>query len=132
MIGLDTNVLLRILVDDGSEQVSIARRFAADQLERGERLWIDRVVLAELSWVLTTAFDYDRKQIANALHQLLSSGAYQFDDRDVVLAAWEKYREGPAGLADCLIAAKHAFSGCTFTATFDRAMRELPTTRVLG
>jgi predicted nucleic-acid-binding protein len=131
VIGLDTNVLLRILVDDGSPNVAVARRFAVEQVERGERLFLDRVVLAEIEWVLASIYGYARAQIAAAIHAVLENGAYEVEDRPVVHAAWEKFRDGSADFSDCLIAAKHATAGCAFTATFDRGMRGLPTTRVL-
>lgn len=47
MIGLDTNVLVRVLVDDGSRDVARARAFVADQAKAGEDFHIDAVVLAE-------------------------------------------------------------------------------------
>ncbi len=131
MVGLDANVLLRILVDDGSAQVLVARRFAAGQVAAGERLHVDRVVLAEIEWVLGSVFGYERAQIASALVALLENGAYDVEDAGVVRAAWERYRDGGADFSDCLITAKHAAVGCVFTATFDKAMRGLPTTKVL-
>ena len=131
MVGLDTNVLLRILVDDGSSQVAVARRFAAEQVAGGQRLHVDRVVLAEIEWVLGSIFGYERTQIASAFAAVLENGAYDVEDDDVVRAAWGTYRDGNADFSDCLVAAKHAAVGCVFTATFDKAMRGLPTTKVL-
>ena len=132
MIGLDTNVLLRILIDDGSSHVATARRFASEQVQNGESLYVEHVVLAEIEWVLGSTFKYGREQIGAAIDMVLGNSAYEVADREVALAAWTKYRDGHADFADCLIAAKHAAAGCAFTATFDRAMRTLPTTRVLG
>ncbi len=131
MIGLDTSVLLRILIDDGSSNVVTARRFAADQVKNGKHLHVGHVVPAEIEWFLGSTYGYGRAQIATALGAVLKNGAYDIVDRDVLLTAWSQFQSGPADFVDCLIAAKHASVGCQFAATFDKAMRGLPTTRVL-
>ena len=46
MIGLDTNVLLRVLVDDGSRDVQKARAYVAARADEGHDFFIDTVVLA--------------------------------------------------------------------------------------
>ena len=131
MIGLDTNVLLRILVDDGSPQVATARRFAVEQTSAGHTLYVDQIVLVEAVWVLESVFAYGKAQVVAALDALLNNASYVVERRDTAAAAWTKFRDGRADYSDCLIAANHAAAGCAFTATFDRAMRELPTTRIL-
>ncbi len=60
MIGLDTNVLVRVLVDDGSADVTKARKFVAAQAAEGCDFFVDKVVLVEMVWVLETVFGYGR------------------------------------------------------------------------
>lgn len=131
MTGLDTNVLLRILVDDGSPQVSLARAFAVAEAKSGKLLYVDHIVLVEVVWVLESVFDYARGQCAAVIQSLLSNAAYRLGDREIVEAAWTKFRDTRADFSDCLIAARNAAAGCACTATFDRAMRELPTIKLL-
>lgn len=57
--------------------------------------------------------------------------AFAFEDRDAVADAAALFEHSACGFSDCLIAAKHARLGCSFTATFDRSMRKLPCVKLL-
>lgn len=126
MIGLDTNVLVRVLVDDGSPDVAKARNFVAARAAGGHDFCVDAVVLAETVWVLETVFGYGRADIAAAIDALLNNAAYAVDGREAVAAALVGFRATRADFSDCLIAARNAAAGCERTATLDKAMRRLP------
>lgn len=126
MIGLDTNVLLRVLVDDGSPEVAKARNFVAARAAAGHDFHIDAVVLAETVWVLETVFGYGRADIAAAMVALLGNAAYVIDGREAVASALAGFRGTKADFSDCLIVARNAAAGCVDTASFDKAMRRLP------
>jgi predicted nucleic-acid-binding protein len=61
--GLDTNVLLRLLLADDPRQAARAREWL-DAQPRGQRLLINRIVLCELVWTLRRGYRFDREQIA--------------------------------------------------------------------
>lgn len=126
MIGLDTNVLVRVLVDDGSANVTKARKFVAAQAADGRDFFVDTVVLVEMVWVLETVFGYGRTDIATAIEAILGNAAYVVDGRETVVAALAQFRKGKADFSDCLIVARNTATGCTGTATLDKAMRHLP------
>lgn len=126
MIGLDTNVLIRVLVDDGSADVATARNYVAARAAEGCDFHIDAVVLAETVWVLETVYGYDRTDIAAAITALLGNAAYVIDGREAVTVALANFRQGKADFADCLIAARNTAARCEHTATLDRAMQRLP------
>jgi len=126
VIGLDTNVLVRVLVDDGSRDVARARSYVAAQAAAGQDFRIDAVVLVETAWVLETVFGYGRSDIATAVEALLGNAAYVIDGRDTVATALAGFRATSADFSDCLIAARNAVAGCAATATLDKAMRRLP------
>ena len=65
MIGLDTNVLLRYLLQDDAAQAARAAR----ELERDERFLIDGIVLCELVWVLEAGYGCSRADIVGALER---------------------------------------------------------------
>lgn len=125
MIGLDTNVLIRVLVDDGSPDVGKARKFVAAQAAEGCDFLVDTVVLVEMVWVLETVFGYSRADIAAAIDALLSNAAYVIDARESIAAALAGFRATRADFSDCLIVARHAAAGCAGTASLDKAMRRL-------
>ncbi|MFN6961848.1 MAG: PIN domain-containing protein [Rhodocyclaceae bacterium] len=126
MIGLDTNVLIRILVDDGSPQVAQARQYVSAAAAAGHDFFIDTVVLAETVWVLDSVFGYRRHDIATVIDALLGNAAYLLADREAVMAALAHYRASSADFSDCLIVARCRASGCAGTATLDKAMECLP------
>jgi predicted nucleic-acid-binding protein len=131
MIGIDTNILLRLwLNDDPAQNKRIDSLLAAHGAMPGS-LFVTDVVLVEAIWTLRSAFEQDKHAQSLAVRSLLEESAFAFEDRDAVLAALRLFEAGSCGFADCLVAAKHARQGCDFTATFDRGMRKLPGVKVL-
>jgi predicted nucleic-acid-binding protein len=126
VIGLDTNVLVRVLVDDGSLDVAKARNFVAARATEGHDLHIDAVVLAETAWVLETVFGYGRADIAAAVEALLGNAAYVVDGKEAGAAALADFRSTKADFSDCLIVARNTRAGCEYTVTLDKAMKRLP------
>ena len=131
MIGIDTNILLRLwLNDDPAQNRRIDALLAEHGGTRGSLLVTD-VVLVESIWTLKSAFDQDKDAQLIAVRSLLDETAFAFEDRETVARAVTLFEAGSCGFADCLVVAKHARQGCDFTATFDRGMRKLPGVKVL-
>lgn len=61
MIAVDTNVLVRILVDDpgAAPQMQSARAL----LEKSEALYVPQIVQVETVWVLESAYGFDKTAI---------------------------------------------------------------------
>lgn len=131
MIGLDTNILLRLWLDDDPAQNGRIDRLLAEQGSAPGSLLLSDVVLAEAVWTLHSAYRQDKAAQLLALRSLLAEPAFAFEDRDGVALAVSLFEQHGCGFADCLIAAKHARLGCGFTATFDRRMRGLPGVQLL-
>lgn len=117
MIGLDTNVLLRLMTRDDPAQTELAERLTASS---GETMRISDIVLAELAWTLRRKFKWEKPRIVSALYALLSQASFVFEDRAVVMAATRGYERGRADFADCLIGAANAEAGVHTTYTFDQ------------
>ena len=120
MIGLDTNVLVRLWVQDDARQAEAARAFVAEHGQQPGSLRVSDAALLEGVWTLKSVYRYSRSEIASALTGLLEEPAYALFDRHRVRAALDQYRASRADFGDCLIAADNASAGCGFTATFDR------------
>lgn len=131
MIGIDTNILLRLwLNDDPAQNKRIDTLLVAHGGTPGSLLVTD-VVLVEAVWTLKSAFEQDKQAQLIAVRSLLEEAAFAFEDREAVTAALNLFEATSCGFADCLVVAKHARQGCDFTATFDRGMRKLPGVKVL-
>jgi len=126
MIGLDTNVLVRLLTRDDPNQGRLAQHFIDRHSSSEDPAFINRVVVVELVWVLESYSDYSRSQIADAVESLLSTANFRVEDQSAFRSAVKAYREG-ADFADALIATINDWRGCSATATFDAdARKKLP------
>lgn len=125
MIGLDTNVLVRLFVDDDMVQARAARAFVAERCSPGDPAYVDRVALCETVWVLTSVHGYDRASVADLIDKLLSTEGISVEDADAVYDALRIYRRRGVGFADALIGEVNRARGCEATATFDRKAARL-------
>lgn len=65
MLAVDTNLLVRIVVNDDPEQVRRAAR-----LFEAEQIFVPKTVLLETEWVLHFAYQLDPGAIAHALRAI--------------------------------------------------------------
>ena len=124
MIGVDTNILVRYLVEDDAVQTEMAADFLERRSSPARPAFVNRVVVAEVVWVLERVFRYPRHLIADNLSELLRTASIRVEDVDDVAEALGLYRDG-AGFTDALIGVSNARQGCSVTATFDRKARRL-------
>ena len=126
MIGLDTNVLVRYLTQDDPVQSAQANAFVERQLSSAEPGIIGHGVLCEVGWVLSRAYGYTRKQVADALGALLTCREFQVESPDLAILAVPDYRQGTADFSDYLLGRAHQRLGARYTATFDRKAAQAP------
>ncbi len=120
MIGLDTNVLVRILTGDDAVQQKAAAAHIRAHCHAADPGWINRIVTLEIVWVLERSYGYSREQVAGALERLLVTAELQFENHDDIRSAIAEYRKG-ADFADALLAQRNRSDTCSTTVTFDRA-----------
>ena len=132
MRGLDTNILVRYITGDDSQQTPRAKTFIERAEDEGERLCVDTIVPCELCWTLRgRPYAFDRPSIAAVLERMLASTVFEIQGRDLVQRATEAYRLGPADFADYLIGLHNQHEGCRDTTTFDTNLNDHPAFRLL-
>jgi predicted nucleic-acid-binding protein len=131
MIGLDTIVLLRLLVRDDPVQYEAAARFARKAVAQGETLFINRIVVAELVWALARSYRRSREEIATAIEQILMTAEFEVEGSTLAWAALNEYKRSNVDFADCLIGIVNKGADCTTTVTFDRKTEKLETFKLL-
>ena len=119
MIGLDTNVLVRYIMQDDPVQEALATCLL-ESLTADAPGYVPVVALVELYWVLSSCYDLDRPQLIEAVEGLLHTQVIVVENAEVVWKAVRTYRMGSADFPDCLIASVAATVGCLQTMTFDR------------
>ena len=118
MIGLDTNVLVRYVMQDDPRQSARATSLI-EALSADEPGFVPVVALVELVWVLAGSYALDRTQIATVLDTVLRSKELIVDRADLVTQALHRYSTAGADFADALIERIAAAAGCSATMTFD-------------
>lgn len=131
MTRLDTNVLVRFLVQDDAAQAKAAQDLMATFTE-AEPGFVCREVLVELVWVLERAYALSRTDIADAVNGLLEARELVVEAGDRAAVAIDRYRKGGPGYADQMIALAGQGAGCGKTVTFDRKAAGLPGMSLLG
>lgn len=124
MIGLDTNILVRLFVEDDQVQTAQARRFVRRECTAESPGFINCIVLAELAWVLRR-HGYGKGDIAGVVEKLLSGRDRRVEHPNEVAAALTDRKAGDMDLVDSLIARINRAQGCAVTATFDRKAAKL-------
>lgn len=119
MIGLDTNVLVRLFAHDGDAQSELARD-VLDTLSPAFPGFVSVVVVAELVWVLARSYRASRTEVRRAVRALLDAPSFIVEAYEVVERALKRYATTACDFADCLIACTAAEKGCRTTLTFDR------------
>jgi predicted nucleic-acid-binding protein len=118
MIGLDTNVLVRYIMQDDPRQSAKATTLM-ESLKVDRPGFVGVVSIVELYWVLTSCYDLTNDQVKQALDILLRTREIVVDRADEVLRALKVFETGKADFADCLIERMAASAGCEQTMTFD-------------
>lgn len=119
MIGLDTNVLVRYIMQDDVKQAALASELI-EALTLEEPGFIPLVAVVELVWVLSSSYELVRSQVVQALEALLQTKEIQVENAEVVWRAVRMYRASAADFADCLVERSAAAAGCTRTLSFDQ------------
>jgi len=125
MKGVDTNVLIRYLVQDDPPQARRANSFLTEECSAEDPGLINRVVLCELVWVLESAYGYPRDNVSLVLERILRTAQLKVEDHEDAWSALREYRAG-GDFADALIAAVNKRLGCQYTVTFDRKAGHRP------
>lgn len=120
MIGIDTNVLVRHIVQDDEGQAKEATRLIESCCTADDPGLISLVVLCELVWVLDRGYGYGRAMIAGLLRRLLSVDDLRVERSELAWQAVGLYEKGKADFADYVIGLCHSQQGAEVTYTFDR------------
>jgi predicted nucleic-acid-binding protein len=132
MIGIDTNVIVRLLVADDEKQTEAASRYLKQHCSSDDPALLSDIVVVECAWVLEDVYAYSRAQIGDAIDGLLATAQLRAADASAVGMALERFRSSSADFADCLLGVSNTDAGCEYTATFDRKASKLPEFRLLA
>ena len=131
MISIDTNVLIRDLVEDDAEQVE-ATRLLLDSLTIENPGFVCREVILEISWVLRNAYRFTREQIAEALLKIIGMENLLVETSDDVARSARRYGEGNDDFSDLMILEASRRIGALPLYTFDRRLSRMEGAMLVG
>ena len=135
MAAIDTNILVRFLVEDDAAQCALAQRLIAAALNAGDTLYVPITVALELEWVLRSNFGFSKSTVVQTLHALLSSTELSFESEpalELALMLFEDAQNTKADFSDCLhIALAHKAEQAPLW-TFDKAAAKIEGARLLS
>ena len=102
MISLDTNALVRMLIEDDRRQAKMIEETIALAEEKSIQILILSEVLLETVWVLESVYQCIREEISQFLEALIFTPIFTFVDSQVIRRATHEYKKG-GDFADLLI-----------------------------
>lgn len=101
MIAVDTNILVRLLIDDPSapKQINLAKAL----LKKARQVFVPQIVQIELVWVLESAYGFDKAAVITVLKHLQQSVVFVLQQASQFDAALIHFENQPADFSDYLI-----------------------------
>jgi predicted nucleic-acid-binding protein len=122
MLGLDSNVLLRHLLNDDPVQSPAATKFILANCSRETPGYINLMVLVETLWTLRRGYQYSRAELSRTVAALLATADFEIENAETVSIAVAKSDETGIDLPDLLIILHNEAHGCSRTVSFDKTL----------
>ena len=130
-IALDTNVLVRFLTQDDTEQFEIAQDII-NKCSAKQPAFICREVLVELVWVLERSYRYSRNEITAAVMGLISAAKLNVETAQDVAEILPLYQNEGFGFSNLMIRQAAIKNGGRDLQIFDREAAKLAGVTLLG
>ncbi|MDV3252962.1 PIN domain-containing protein [Devosia sp. BK] len=132
MIALDTNILIRLLVNDDKAQAALAEQFIRRHTAE-DPVFVGREVILELIWLLMSRYRYPLEAVRQALDRLFMSANLAIEEEDAIKTALYLAERTGADIADAIIATIALQRDCTQIVTFDKdAAKRIPGMELLA
>jgi predicted nucleic-acid-binding protein len=132
MPALDTNVLVRYIVQDDPSQLAAAKRLIRRCVAEASTLFVPVTVVLELEWVLRSSFAFAKDDVLMTLSALFSAAELTFESERALEVALQLFRKGSADFADCLHVALATQAGEQPLWTFDKSASKVSGARLLA
>ena len=102
MIALDTNALVRLLIEDNEKQALTVKKIIESAENKGQQIIILTQVLIETVWVLESVYECTREDICRFLETLTYTSVFTFSEPKIILNAIRYFEKG-GDFADLII-----------------------------
>jgi predicted nucleic-acid-binding protein len=122
MKALDTNVLVRFLVNDDQAQGRRVKSLFESAEQAGESFLITTPVVMELLWVLSAVYEFSHGELVEALELLSQMPLLEFENSGALKQLIRLGRSLRADLPDLWIGLAGQARGCDSTLTFEKRL----------
>lgn len=123
MIALDTNAIVRLLLEDDASQAATVRSvIRRAEKEEGRQIVVLPEVLIETVWVLESAYTCTRPEIHAFLKAILNTSIFTVVDAPVIASAIRKFKDG-GDFADHVIVGQARRNKAQMLLSFDRNLQ---------
>ena len=120
---LDTNVVLRFLLDDHAELSKAAAGLFQHAADGKFLLIFTDLCIAEAVWVLTSYYKLERQTVAGSLAKMIVKAGIQCPTLEPTLDALARFKDSNCDFFDCYLAAQASALGVGI-ASFDKDLRK--------
>ncbi len=120
MKSLDTNVIIRFLVNDDKKQAQAVKSLFLKVEEKQESFFVTSTVMLEMIYVLDSVYDYERAEIIDAIESMLLMKILVFENPEAIGHLVNSGKKTGIELEDLFIGLCAKENNCTTTLTFDR------------
>ena len=114
MIRVDTNYIIRYLINDNKEMANIAEEI----LTKGN-VFISNEILAEVVYVLSGVYKISKEDIASQLLELISFENISVSNQKIIKKSFEIFKSKSIDFVDCILC---AYSQIDDIVTFDKKL----------
>jgi len=119
VIGIDTNILIRYIVQD-TDEAKLATAYLEQKCSSENPGFVCLIVLCEIVWVLRKAYKYDKSIVVPILYRLMTTKELEIENTVVAWRAYEEYKNGNADFSDYVIGLVCRRGDAHPVVTFDR------------
>lgn len=120
MKALDTNILVRFLIQDDKQQAQTVETLLNQAENNKQSFYVTLLVVLELIWVMEAVYEVTREDILLSINELLSMPVLNFEKQKVVRQFISVAQTSRFDLSDLLIALSALQEGCDTSYTFDK------------
>jgi len=102
MLGIDTNVVIRLIISDDAEHTCRARKLVEQALSHDEPVLVSLLVLLESEWVLRSRYGFNREALLSIFRALLEARELSFEDEPALEEALFRLKDSACVFSRCV------------------------------
>lgn len=121
---LDTNIILRLLLEDIPLQYKQARKIFLDAKNGKVILILPQIVVFEVNFALKKFYNLEKEEIIIKLESLISTDYIQAESKEIFIEALAYYRLLNISFVDCFLLSKTKLEKAELF-TFDKRLKKI-------